>query len=53
VGDSEVDLATARAAGIDCVSVTWGFRTSAQLREAGATVLVDTAEALGNWILSR
>ncbi|MCD8008226.1 MAG: HAD family hydrolase, partial [Clostridiales bacterium] len=26
VGDSEVDLATARNAGMDCISVTWGFR---------------------------
>lgn len=51
VGDSEVDIATARAAGIDCVSVTWGFRTREQLREAGASVLVDSAEALRDWIL--
>lgn len=28
VGDSEVDLATARNAGIACVLVTWGFRDS-------------------------
>lgn len=40
VGDSDVDLATARAAGIPCVSVTWGFRTSEQLLVAGATCLV-------------
>ena len=51
VGDSEVDIATARAAGIDCVSVTWGFRTREQLREAGASVLVDSAEQLRDWIL--
>lgn len=51
VGDSEVDIATARAAGIDCVSVTWGFRTSEQLRAAGAEVLISTAEELGDWIL--
>ncbi len=36
VGDSEVDLRTAVNAGIDCVSVTWGFRSETQLREAGA-----------------
>lgn len=51
VGDSEVDLATARAAGIDCVSVTWGFRTSEQLSKAGAAVLVNSADELGEWIL--
>ena len=46
VGDSEVDLQTARNAGMDCISVTWGFRDEAQLVDAGATVLVHTPEAL-------
>ena len=45
VGDSEVDLATAKAAGMDCVSVAWGFRDAQQLLAAGATRLVqDPAE---------
>lgn len=39
VGDSEVDLKTARAAGIDCVSVTWGFRSGDLLRSLGAATL--------------
>ena len=43
VGDSEVDIDTARAAGIGCISVTWGFRTREQLIESGASVLVDDA----------
>ena len=38
VGDSEVDIETARNAGIPCISVTWGFRDREQLLEAGATV---------------
>ena len=46
VGDSEVDIDTARAAGIDCISVTWGFRTREQLIESGASVLVDDAAGL-------
>ena len=37
VGDSEVDVATARNAGIPCLSVTWGFRNQDELLEAGAT----------------
>ena len=37
VGDSEVDILTAANAGVDCLSVTWGFRTQEHLREAGAT----------------
>ena len=36
VGDSEVDVMTARAAGVPCVSVTWGFRDRDVLEEAGA-----------------
>lgn len=36
VGDSEVDLQTAAAAGIPCISVTWGFRSQEQLLSAGA-----------------
>ena len=46
VGDSEVDIDTARAAGIGCISVTWGFRTREQLIESGASVLVDDAAGL-------
>lgn len=42
VGDSDVDIETARNAGMDCISVTWGFRSQAFLKEHGAQVLVDT-----------
>lgn len=37
VGDSDVDIQTARNAGVPCLSVTWGFRTEEVLRAAGAT----------------
>lgn len=48
VGDSEVDVRTARNAGLDCVAVTWGFRTREELREAGAEIFIDTpSELLG------
>ena len=36
VGDSEVDVRTAKNAGVPCLSVLWGFRGEAELREAGA-----------------
>ena len=36
VGDSEVDIATARAAGLPCISVLWGFRDRSLLELAGA-----------------
>ena len=36
VGDSEVDVLTAKNAGVPCLSVTWGFRDSETLSDAGA-----------------
>lgn len=36
VGDSDVDLATAKNVPMTCISVTWGFRSRQQLLEAGA-----------------
>ena len=36
VGDSEVDVLTAANAGVDCMAVTWGFRTQEHLRKSGA-----------------
>jgi phosphoglycolate phosphatase len=37
VGDSEVDVQTAKNAGVPCLSVLWGFRDKACLTEHGAT----------------
>lgn len=36
VGDSDVDVITARNAGIPCIAVTWGFRSEESLIAAGA-----------------
>ena len=41
-GDSDVDIATAKNAGMPCVSVCWGFRSRVFLMEHGAKVLVST-----------
>lgn len=41
VGDSEVDIQTARNAGVDCISVTWGFKDRAFLVENGGKILID------------
>ena len=46
VGDSEVDLQTAHNAGLPCLSVTWGFRSVQQLKEAGAQQLIGSPEEL-------
>ena len=52
VGDSEVDIATAKNAGIPCMSVTWGFRDRAWLTDHGARVLYDTPEQVWNALAS-
>ena len=46
VGDSEVDLATARNAGLPCIAVTWGFRDVEVLRAHGAVTFAHTAGEL-------
>lgn len=40
IGDSEVDIATARNAGLQCISVLWGFRDIAVLKAHGAEIFV-------------
>ena len=46
VGDSDVDIDTARNAGLNCISVTWGFRDVNFLLEHGAQTLVHSAREL-------
>ena len=46
VGDSEVDVTTARNAKMPVITVDWGFRTVEQLRAAGADTIVSSAEEL-------
>ena len=42
VGDSEVDVLTAKNAGVPCLSVLWGFRDRDTLLEAGAEHFCET-----------
>jgi phosphoglycolate phosphatase len=51
VGDSDVDIETAKNAGMDCISVTWGFRDEPFLKEHGASILAHNAEELKRLIL--
>lgn len=46
VGDSEVDIETAKNAGIACISVCWGFRDREQLEAAGASEIAADAREL-------
>ena len=46
VGDSNVDIFTARNAGMTSIGVAWGFRGADELRAAQADYVIDTPEAL-------
>jgi len=41
VGDSEVDAVTARAAGVPCLNVLWGFRSRAEIEAEGGQHFCD------------
>jgi len=44
VGDSDVDIQTARNSGLPCISVLWGFRDREFLLENGATTFVQSPD---------
>ena len=50
VGDSAVDLATARAAEVPFVAVAWGFVPLRQLEAAGAVNVAHAARDLAPWL---
>ena len=42
IGDSEVDIHTAKNAGMDCISVVWGFKSREFLLKNSAKIIVDS-----------
>ena len=50
IGDTEVDLATARNAGMDVIAVSWGFRSEEHLRAAGAVRIANSVGELGKML---
>lgn len=52
IGDSDVDICTAANAGMDCISVSWGFRSADFLRRHGASCIVDSPAALQRLLLN-
>ena len=50
VGDSDTDIMTAKNAGIDCISVCWGFRPKEFLEEHGAMKTVVSPEELAEGV---
>lgn len=51
VGDSDVDLQTARNSGLPCISVLWGFRDHDFLVGHGATTMISTPAELVNLLI--
>lgn len=51
IGDSDVDIATSRNAGLDCIIVTWGFKDRDFLKEMGAGCLVSSPGEIRDLIL--
>lgn len=50
IGDTEYDVAMARAAGVDAVGVACGVHDAVRLRRAGALDVLDTVEHLPGWL---
>ena len=53
IGDSDVDIDTARNAGIPCLSVGWGFRTAEELLAHGAERVFMTPAQLCDFLLGK
>lgn len=46
VGDSDVDIMSAKNSNMQCISVTWGFRDETFLKKHGATHIVNTPQEI-------
>lgn len=51
VGDSGVDMETARRACIESVGVSWGFRSIIELKDAYADHIVSTPSQIADLVL--
>ncbi|MDO4311476.1 MAG: HAD family hydrolase [Eubacteriales bacterium] len=52
IGDSEVDIATGKAAGVKSIGVEWGFRSRQVLVDAGAEHIISAPDQLLQFIIS-
>ena len=50
IGDSDVDVATARNSKLDMIAVDWGFRTREFLIEQGAEIIVSKPEEILKYV---
>ena len=50
VGDSEVDIQTAKNAGLECISVLWGFKNKEFLQKYGAKILISKPDEIFKYL---
>ncbi len=50
IGDSEVDIQTAKNADIECISVLWGFKDKEFLLDNGAQILISTPDEIFKYL---
>ena len=53
IGDSDVDVQTARNAGIAFCGVSWGFRSREELQKEGAAFIADDPDDIIRYVMSR
>ena len=51
IGDSNVDVLTAKNGEVAFIGCSWGFRGEAEMREAGATIIAHSCKELQDLIL--
>jgi len=51
IGDSDVDMLTAKNAGVDAIGVTWGYCTKDEIKSAGGRVIIDEPSQLLDLVL--
>lgn len=51
IGDSDVDIETARNSNLPCIAVTWGFRDKSVLEELTPEYIIDRPQDISNIIL--
>lgn len=50
VGDTDVDMETAKNSGMDCITVSWGYRSRDELLGYGAKMIADVPEDIKKFI---
>ncbi len=53
IGDTAIDVETAKAVNMTCLGVSWGYRPAETLLEAGAEAVVDSAGEIFDWLERR